>query len=66
LGEERELYQVTVKGSSGTVELESAEAHLTISSSTLASLGSGAASIHVRQIGNNASSRPASAEITLA
>ena len=65
LGEERELYRVSIVGSSSTLEIESPVAHLGVPMAALAPLGSGTASVQVRQVGNHARSHPATAEIIL-
>jgi hypothetical protein len=65
LGESREEYRVDISGASGSVSLTCDEPTVTVSAADLASLGSGAAQIEVRQIGDLAASRPALLSITL-
>jgi hypothetical protein len=65
LGETRELYEVHVQGSAGGLAIETEANSLLIPSSTLVSLGSGAAALAVRQIGDHARSHPVTAEIVL-
>ena len=57
LGEASELYQVVVQGISGLIEREVSSPAATIASTDLAPLGSGPATITVRQIGDWAGSR---------
>lgn len=65
LGEAREAYRVSVTGSAGAIEVECGEAELTIAASSLAPVGTGPASIAVRQIGDLAVSRPAQTTVIL-
>jgi len=66
LGESREQYRVTLNGPLGSIDLTCATPGLTIIAGDLASLGSGTASIDVRQIGDFAASHPAQATINIA
>jgi hypothetical protein len=63
LGEASEAYRVTINGPAGTLDLPTSQPALNVSAADMAALGSGAATIQVRQIGEVAASRPA--EITL-
>jgi hypothetical protein len=65
LGEAREQYQVDLTGSAGTIEFIVDQPSLTVAAADLESLGSGPATIVVRQIGDLAASRPAQLSITL-
>jgi len=65
LGETAELYRVLLSGSSAMLERDAAEPRLTIAAADVATVGSGPASIEVRQIGDLAASRPASIDINL-
>jgi hypothetical protein len=58
LGEATELYEVLVQGVSGATERAATSPSMTLSNSELAPLGTGPASITVRQIGDWAGSRP--------
>jgi len=57
---------VTLNGPLGSIDLTCATPGLTIIAGDLASLGSGTASIDVRQIGDFAASHPAQATINIA
>jgi hypothetical protein len=59
LGESRELYRLVLSGSAGSIEIEADEPEATIAAGELATVGTGAVSIEVRQIGDWAASRPA-------
>lgn len=59
LGEAAELYEVVVQGVSGAIARKTSSPTLTIPNAELAALGSGPATITVRQIGDWAGSRPA-------
>lgn len=65
LAETREIYGVTVTGTSASLALTSDAPEVTLSSAQVGQLGSGAATIEVRQIGDWAASRPTSIEIQL-
>ena len=65
VGESREQYSVTVAGTAAELELLSAEPNLDIAAADLAQLGSGAATIDVRQVGDWAASRPSQFTIDL-
>ena len=65
LGETREQYRVSIAGTLSSVELVVDQPSLTVTSATLSALGTGAAAIAVRQIGDFAASRPAQLTLTL-
>lgn len=65
LGESREEYRVTVIGSLGSLERGAGTPELTIAAADLAAVGSGQATIEVRQIGDWAASRPAQRTIII-
>lgn len=65
VGETREQYRVTIAGSSGELQLIVDQAQLTVAASDIGLLGSGPATIQVRQIGDWAASRPAELSLTL-
>jgi hypothetical protein len=65
LGEAREQYSVTISGSQSTIELSSDQCSLVVPGTTVASVGTGPASIEVRQIGDFAASHPAQLVINL-
>lgn len=65
LGESREEYRVVVTGPLGSIDLQTATPGLTIGAPDLAVVGSGEASIEVRQIGDFAASRAAQVTITI-
>ena len=65
LGEAAERYEIVVLGVSGAFECEATSAAVTILSAELAALGSGPATITIRQIGDWAGSRPAGTVINL-
>jgi hypothetical protein len=66
LGESREAYRVIVTGPLGSIELEAVTSQLKIPASALAAVGSGEASVEVRQIGDFAASRAAQQNIIIA
>jgi hypothetical protein len=66
LGESREAYRVIVTGPLGSIELEAVTPQLKIPASALAAVGSGEASVEVRQIGDFAASRAAQQNIIIA
>ena len=65
LGETREQYSVVISGVAASLERTAAEPSLVISASDLAALGSGTATIEVRQVGDWAASRAATLTIEL-
>ena len=65
LGEMQERYRVEVTGSSANVEQDTDQPLATVDAAVVATLGSGPASIEVRQIGDLAASRPARLGIEL-
>ncbi|HEX6072724.1 MAG TPA: phage tail protein [Sphingomicrobium sp.] len=65
LGENREEYRVTIGGPLGSFERTSSQPELTVTATELASVGSGAATVEVRQIGDWGASRPAHVEILI-
>jgi len=65
IGEAREQYRVTISGPAGAVEKTCGAPNLTIPAAELDSLGVGAVTIAVRQIGDWAASPPALASIIL-
>ena len=64
LGETQEQYRVIITGTAGSFELIAEQPTLTVAAADIAWVGSGAAVIQVRQLGDWAASRPA--EITIA
>jgi hypothetical protein len=65
LGESREQYRVSVAGPAGTIEIGCETPSLVIGTATLSSLGTGTATIDVRQLGDWAASPPARISINL-
>lgn len=65
LGEQAEIYRVTVQGANRELTLEASEGALSLSAAQVASLGSGPASVSVRQVGDRALSRPATCTIII-
>lgn len=65
LGETRELYRVTINGPTGSRQVDAAVSEATIATADLADVGMGEVSVEVRQVGDWAISRPATATITL-
>jgi hypothetical protein len=65
LGESREQYRVTVTGPLGSIELLSDAPEATIPAADLARVGSGPATVEVRQIGDGAASRPAQCNVVI-
>lgn len=65
LGEMREQYRVDISGAGGSIESISDEPSLTIAANDLSTLGSGAAMVEVRQMGDLAISPPAQLSIAL-
>jgi hypothetical protein len=65
LGERVEAYVVTVAGPAGTIERQCDTPAVTLAPVELATVGSGAATISVRQIGDLGASRPAELSLTL-
>jgi hypothetical protein len=66
LGESSERYEVIISGASGAIAREAPSPAVTIPHAELAALGSGPATIAVRQIGDWAGSRSAETAINLA
>ena len=65
LGESREQYRVTLIGAAASLDLTCDQPSLVIPSTDLASVGGGAATIEVRQLGDWAASRPAQINLNL-
>jgi hypothetical protein len=65
LGERAELYRLSVAGSLGSIELETEQQALQITAAQLAQVGTGAAIVQVRQVGDAGVSRPAERSITI-
>jgi hypothetical protein len=65
LGETREQYRITVEGTLGSLELTSDQPTAVIAAADLVQVGSGPATIEVRQIGDLGASRPATSTITI-
>lgn len=65
LAEAREEYRVTIAGSSGAIELTVGQPELTLSAGDLGTIGSGSATVQVRQVGDWAMSRPARLSLIL-
>lgn len=65
LGEATEQYRVLITGAAGTLEVLAGQPSLTIASSELAAVGTGAAGIEVRQIGDFAMSHPAQINVSI-
>lgn len=65
LGEMQERYRVRLIGPGGSFETETTEPWILISTATLASVGAGAGTLAVRQIGDRAVSHPAELIVTL-
>ena len=65
LGEARELYRVSLAGSGGTVEIETATPSALFDAAQVAQAGSGGATLSIRQLGDVATSRAAILPITL-
>ncbi|HEX5257574.1 MAG TPA: phage tail protein [Sphingomicrobium sp.] len=65
IGETREQYSVTIAAAASILELTVEEASAVIAASDLASLGSGTASVEVRQLGDWAASRSTQLTIDL-
>jgi hypothetical protein len=65
LGETIEQYRATLSGSSTSLELLAGEPSVTVSALSVATLGSGAATVEVRQIGDLAVSRPTTLNLIL-
>jgi hypothetical protein len=65
LSESREQYRVTITGTAGTIEVLADAPALTLDAADLAPIGTGAATVEVRQLGDFAASRPAQVTITL-
>ena len=58
IGEGRELYSITISTADATLELTSQEPATVVSAPQLASIGTGAATVEVRQVGDWAASHP--------
>jgi hypothetical protein len=65
LGENREEYRITISGPLGSFERTSTQPELTVTATELAPVGSGEATVEVRQIGDWGPSRPAQVEILI-
>jgi hypothetical protein len=65
LGENREQYRVVVQGTLGSLEITTDTPSLNITAAQFGSVGSGPATVEVRQIGDLVASRPARAMITI-
>jgi hypothetical protein len=65
IGENREQYLVTIAGAAGAFEMTTDASNAAIALADVSSLGSGAATIEVRQLGDWAASRPAQLTIDL-
>ena len=65
VGESQEQYRVAIVGAAAELDLATVEPSVTVAASDLASLGSGAATVEVRQIGDWAASRPVQVTIEL-
>lgn len=65
LGEMREQYRVNINGAGGSIELLADVPNLTIAANDLSPLGSGVATVDVRQIGDLAISPPARLSIAI-
>lgn len=65
LGESVERYRVQVRGGAGSLDLETEQASVTISSTQVSSLGAGQAEISIVQVGDYAASRPATLLLSL-
>jgi hypothetical protein len=65
LGERIELYRVTVTNAQESIELETDRPELQLSAEQLVALGSGPATIQVRQVGDAAVSRPAECNVII-
>lgn len=59
LGEMQERYRVRIAGTAASLETETPEPRVSIAAATLAGLGSGVATLSVRQVGDRALSHPA-------
>ena len=59
LGENREQYRVMLVGAASSLEILTGEPTLVVTPSELAPLGTGPATVEVRQLGDSAASRPA-------
>jgi hypothetical protein len=65
VGESREQYAIAIHGTAAELELSADQPMVSLLASDLASLGVGAASIDVRQVGDFAASRPSQLTIDL-
>lgn len=65
LGESTEQYRVTLAGAQGSAEFDVGEPELVIAATVLAEIGTGPITIEVRQVGDAAASRPATAFLTI-
>jgi hypothetical protein len=65
LGESVEAYRVTVMGPLDSIELETAVPSILISAAQLGPIGTGPATLQVRQIGDAGVSRPAECTVTI-
>jgi hypothetical protein len=65
IGENREQYRVVVQGTLGSLEITTDTPSLNITAAQFGSVGSGPATVEVRQIGDLVASRPARAMITI-
>jgi hypothetical protein len=64
LGCSTERYQVSLQGSAASLDIETSSPGITLDPAPLANLGTGAIAISVRQIGDFATSRPVSIQIS--
>jgi hypothetical protein len=65
LGETVELYRVEISGTAGDLSFDTVEPRLVVGSDHLAALGSGEATIEIKQVGDYALSRPLGVTLTL-
>jgi hypothetical protein len=64
LGETVELYRVQIAGTAGELSFDTMEPRLMLGSDHLAVLGSGEATIEIKQVGDYALSRPLGITLT--
>jgi hypothetical protein len=65
LGEARELYRVALEGAGGIIEVETSATALNFDADQLAIVGTGIATLSIRQLGDLAASRAATMTINL-
>ena len=65
LGEQAEIYRVTVQGAYQELTLDASESAIDFSAAQVASLGSGPVFVSIRQVGDRALSRPATCTIII-